>query len=94
MSIRENVTTEEIAFSLALSLSMTVTFLKAIQRHSANKESAPKEWSELINTLQRLMEDSVAVSGKERASTGQEKSAILMDMILEMSRPDNTRSVN
>lgn len=94
MSSPNNLTVEEIAFSLALSLNMTITFLKAIQFHPANKESTPEEWIKLINTLQQILDDSVALSGKERASTGQEKSNILMDTILKMSRPENARSMN
>ena len=94
MNIRENVTTEEIAFSLALSLSMTITFLKAIQFHPANKESIPEDWVKLIDTLQQLLNDSVALSGKERASMGQEKINILMHTILNMSRLESVRGMN
>jgi hypothetical protein len=93
MSIRDNVTSEEIAFSLALSLSMTLTFLQAIQLHPANK-NLPNEWEKLIENLQRLLNDAVALSGEERAKTGQEKSSILMDMILKMSRPESVRSMD
>ena len=92
MNTKETVGSQEIAFSLALSLSLTITFLRAIrQMNIDNGVVVPDKWEELINQLHTLFLDSCRLAGKDFIETGDEKSAALMGYVLKMSRPDGTR---
>jgi hypothetical protein len=92
MNTKETVGSQEIAFSLALSLSLTLTFLRAIRQMNIDGGIAvPDKWEELIKQLHTLFLDSCRVAGKDFIETGDEKSAALMGYVLKMSRPNGAR---
>ena len=92
MNTKETVGSQEIAFSLALSLSLTLTFLRAIrQMNIDNGVVVPDKWEELIKQLHTLFLDSCQIAGKDFIETGDEKSAALMGYVLKMSRPNGAR---
>ena len=92
MNVHEKVGVQEIAASLALSLSLTITFLRAIrQMNIDNGVPIPKDWDGFIDQLHTLFLDSCAMAGKDFVETGNEKSESLMNYVLKMSRPDNPR---
>ena len=92
MNTKESINSQEAAFSLALSLSLTITFLRAIrQMNIDNGVVVPDKWKELIEQLHTLFLDSCRIAGKDFIETGDEKSAALMGYVLKMSRPNGAR---
>ena len=92
MNTNESINSQEAAFSLALSLSLTITFLRAIrQMNIDNGVVVPDKWEELIKQLRTLFLDSCQIAGKDFIETGDEKSAALMGYVLKMSRPNGVR---
>ena len=92
MNAKESINSQEAAFSLALSLSLTITFLRAIrQMNIDNGVVVPDKWKELIEQLHTLFLDSCQIAGKDFVETGDEKSAALMGYVLKMSRPNGAR---
>lgn len=92
MNTKESISSQEAAFSLALSLSLTITFLQAIRQMNIDGGVAvPDKWEELIKQLRTLFLDSCRVAGKDFIETGDEKSAALMGYVLKMSRPNGAR---
>ena len=92
MNTKENISSQETAFSLALSLSLTITFLPAIRQINIDGGVAvPDKWEELIEQLHTLFLDSCRIAGEDFVETGNEKSAALIGYVLKMSRPNNPR---
>ena len=92
MNTKESINSQEAAFSLALSLSLTITFLRAIrQMNIDNGVVVSDKWEKLIEQLHTLFLDSCRVAGKDFIETGDEKSAALMGYVLKMSRPNGAR---
>jgi hypothetical protein len=92
MNAHEKIGVQEIAASLALSLSLTLTFLRAIRQMSIdNGAPVPTDWDGFIDQLHTLFLDSCGMAGKDFIETGNEKSESLMNYVLKMSRPDNPR---
>jgi len=92
VNTKESINSQEAAFSLALSLSLTITFLQAIrQMNIDNGVVVPDKWEELIKQLRTLFLDSCRIAGKDFVETGDEKSEALMGYVLKMSRPNGAR---
>ena len=92
MNVHEKISVPEVAASLALSLSLTLTFLRAIRQMSIdNGAPVPTDWDGFIDQLHTLFLDSCGMAGKDFIETADEKSESLMNYVLRMSRPDNPR---
>ena len=92
MNTEQPPSTEEVAFSLAIATSALLTLLNSIKFFAAAKgQEFPLEQEKLVQDLDKFMEMTASMAGKERIQTGAAKSKLVLDEILRLSRPDNSR---
>ena len=83
---------EEIAFSLAIATSALLTLLNAVKLFTvARGQELPVDQEKLVQDLDKFMEITANLAGKERVLTGAAKSKLVLDEILRLSRPDSPR---
>lgn len=89
MNTERNITSEEMSFSIALTSGALLSILKSVKFVAKEKGADPAalQLDQLIELLERLFNESAAMSGPEYMSMGRERSKELFHHILELSRP-------
>ena len=94
MSTAPNLSTKEIAFSIAMSTSVLLTFLRAVEHMATlnnTEDRITQGHKELIATLEQLLDEMIRQSGDERAVTGYEKTKVILDLVMQLSRPSTVQ---